>query len=248
MTRRACSRAIRNIFSAPSMPRKFGAHPQLLVKLLDPSIRLHFQAHPRPTSPAVSWRAQRQDRGLSHSRHAPRNRGALYLPGFPASALARRPPPHDRNPGHRRARSLLPTRSRSSRVTPTWCPAAVPHALRRKACCSSRCRSRAISSCASSSTRGGYVLPEPARFMGRGLGFCLDVFDYRRVARQPPRGRGRLPAAPPPRPRPGLLPGQPHRAGAHAVLLGPRFPPARAGDQDRGLGLHRHCHRRRLRR
>ena len=26
--------------------------------------------------------------------------------------------------------------------------------------------------------RGGYVLPEPARFMGRGLEFCLDVFDY----------------------------------------------------------------------
>ena len=32
--------------------------------------------------------------------------------------------------------------------------------------------------------RGGYTLPESARFMGRGLEFCLDVFDFSRWSRE----------------------------------------------------------------
>jgi mannose-6-phosphate isomerase len=50
--------------------------------------------------------------------------------------------------------------------------------------------------------RGGYVLPEPARFMGRGLEFCLDIFDYSAW----PASRLAVEAACPPRRRRALGP------------------------------------------
>lgn len=37
--------------------------------------------------------------------------------------------------------------------------------------------------------RQGIVVPPPARFMGRGLDFCLDIFDYTELSPQQIRGR-----------------------------------------------------------
>jgi len=60
--------------------------------------------------------------------------------------------------------------------------------------------------------KAGYTLPESARFMGRGLDFCLDVFDYTPAPSETVQSRFFFP--------PRLIRNYPNKAGGLYHLLG----------------------------
>lgn len=194
---------------------RHGATPQLLVKLLDPGIRLHFQVHPTAGFARAFLGATS---GKTEAYHVLATRPEvaepyLYL-GF------------QRPPSRNELRRMIETQDIAALeacfdripVKPgdTYLvPGGVPHALgegiflveiQEPSDLVVRCEF----------ARGGYVLPEPARFMGRGLEFCLDVFD---LAAWPP-GRLAAQAACPPRDRQSL-----GSASWRETLIGPDLTP-----------------------
>ena len=155
---------------------KFGAVPALLVKLLDPSIRLHFQAHPTAD---FARRFLNSPSGKTEAYHILAARPGLtpyiYL-GF------QRPPTRDAL--HRMIETQdiaaleacfdkIPVQPGDTYLV----PGGVPHALG-EGLLLVEIQEPSDLVVRFEFERGGYVLPEPARFMNRGLDFCLDVFDY----------------------------------------------------------------------
>jgi mannose-6-phosphate isomerase len=179
---------------------RFGAQPQLLVKLLDPAIRLHFQAHP---TAAFARRFLGSPSGKTEAYHVlgarPGITPYIYL-GF------QRPPTRDA------LRRMIETQDLAAleacfdkipvRPGDTYLvPGGVPHALG-EGIFLVEIQEPSDLVVRFEFERGGYVLPEPARFMGRGLEFCLDVFDYSAW----PADRLAIEAACPPRRRRALGP------------------------------------------
>lgn len=155
---------------------KFGTQPHLLVKLLDPSIRLHFQAHP---TAEFARRFLGSPSGKTEAYHIlgarPGITPYIYL-GF------QRPPSRDalRNmierqdiAGLEACFDKIPVRPGDTYLV----PGGVPHALG-EGVFLVEIQEPSDLVVRFEFERGGYVLPESARFMGRGLEFCLDVFDY----------------------------------------------------------------------
>lgn len=154
---------------------RYGADPRLLVKLLDPAIRLHIQVHP---TAAFAQRFLGTPSGKSEAYHILGTRdgepGYVYL-GF------QRPPSRTALRHMIEAQDItalescfdpIPVRPGDTLVV----PGGTPHALGENVLLVEiqeptdlvvRCEF----------ARGGYVLPEAARFMNRGLEFCLDIFD-----------------------------------------------------------------------
>jgi mannose-6-phosphate isomerase len=180
---------------------KFGAQPHLLVKLLDPSIRLHFQAHPTAD---FAQRFLGSPSGKTEAYHILATRPGVAAPyiylGF------QRPPSRDR------LRQLIETQDIAGleacfdripvRPGDTYLvPGGVPHALG-EGVLLVEVQEPSDLVVRFEFERGGYVLPESARFMGRGLEFCLDVFDYSSW----PANRLAVEAACPPRRRRALGP------------------------------------------
>lgn len=179
---------------------KFGPQPQLLVKLLDPSIRLHFQVHPTAD---FAHRFLNSPGGKTEAYHIlgarPGVSPYLYL-GF------QRPPSRDRLrqmieaqdiPGLTACFDKIPVKPGDTYLV----PGGVPHALG-EGLLLVEVQEPSDLVVRFEFERGGYVLPEPARFMGRGLEFCLDVFDYGAW----PLSRIAVEAACPPRRRRALGP------------------------------------------
>lgn len=179
---------------------QFGAQPQLLVKLLDPAIRLHFQAHP---TAAFARRFLGSPSGKTEAYHVlgarPGITPYIYL-GF------------QRPPSREALRRMIETQDIAALeacfdkipVGPgdTYLvPGGVPHALG-EGIFLVEIQEPSDLVVRFEFERGGYVLPEPARFMGRGLEFCLDVFDYGAW----PADRLAIEAACPPRRRRALGP------------------------------------------
>ncbi len=156
---------------------KFGATPMLLVKLLDPSIRLHFQVHPTAD---FARRFLGSPSGKTEAYHILAVRdgtdvGYIHL-GF------QRPPSRDE------LRRMIETQDLAALekcfdkipVRPgdtVLVPGSVPHALGENLLLV-EVQEPTDLVVRFEFERGGYVLPESARFMGRGLDFCLDVFDF----------------------------------------------------------------------
>jgi mannose-6-phosphate isomerase len=179
---------------------KFGPHPQLLVKLLDPSIRLHFQAHPTAD---FARRFLHSPSGKTEAYHIlgarPGVSPYIYL-GF------------QRPPSREQLRRMIETQDIAALeacfdkipVNPgdTYIvPGGVPHALG-EGLLLVEVQEPSDLVVRFEFERGGYVLPEAARFMGRGLEFCLEVFDYSAW----PLNRLAVEAACPPRRRRALGP------------------------------------------
>jgi mannose-6-phosphate isomerase len=179
---------------------KFGAQPQLLVKLLDPAIRLHFQAHP---TAAFAQRFLNSPSGKTEAYHIlgarPGTTPYIYL-GF------QRPPTRDA------LRRMIETQDIAALaacfdkipVNPGdtfLVPGGVPHALG-EGLLLVEIQEPSDLVVRVEFERGGYVLPEAARFMNRGLEFCLDIFDYSAW----PADRLAVEAACPPRRRRALGP------------------------------------------
>lgn len=156
---------------------RFGQSPHLLVKFLDPSIRLHFQAHPTAD---FAQRFLNSPSGKTEAYHVLATRPEVATPyiylGF------QRPPSRDA------LRRMIETQDLAAIETcfdkipvqpgDTYIvPGGVPHALG-EGIFLVEIQEPSDLVVRFEFERGGYVLPESARFMNRGLEFCLDVFDY----------------------------------------------------------------------
>lgn len=179
---------------------KFGARPQLLVKLLDPSIRLHFQAHP---TAAFARRFLDSPSGKTEAYHIlgarPGVSPYIYL-GFqrpPSRDALRRMIEQQDIAGLEACFDKIPVNPGDTYIV----PGGVPHALG-EGLLLVEVQEPSDLVVRFEFERGGYVLPEAARFMGRGLEFCLDVFDYSAW----PLSRIAVEAACPPRRRRALGP------------------------------------------
>ncbi len=186
-------------FLGESHVARFGAHPQVLVKLLDPAIRLHFQAHP---TAAFAQQFLNAPSGKTEAYHVLATRTEVAAPyiylGF------QRPPSRDALRRMIETQDIRAIEACFDRVPvkpgDTYIvPGGVPHALG-EGVFLVEIQEPSDLVVRFEFERGGYVLPESARFMNRGLDFCLDVFDTApwsagRIlteARCPPRRRRAL--------------------------------------------------------
>jgi mannose-6-phosphate isomerase len=177
----------------PAHTRAFGARPMLLTKLLDSAVRLHFQVHPTG--------AFARSHGLGPSGKAE----AYHL-------LAIRPEVADpciylgfqRPPTRAALRQMIERQDLAGieacfdriPVSPgdTWfIPGGRPHAIG-PGILMVEVMEPSDLAVRFEFEKAGYVLPESARFMGRGLAFCLDVFDWNPLPREEARHRFQCPA------------------------------------------------------
>ena len=156
---------------------RFGAVPQLLVKFLDPSIRLHFQVHP---TAAFAQKFLNAPSGKTEAYHILAIRDDLPHPPYLYLGF-------QRPPTRAALRRMIETQDIASleacfdkipvNVGDTFIvPGGVPHALGPGLLLAEIMEPSDLV-VRFEFERGGYTLPESARFMGRGLEFCLDVFD-----------------------------------------------------------------------
>ena len=155
---------------------RFGAQPQLLVKLLDPAIRLHFQVH--PTS-AFARKFLHAPSGKTEAYHILSVRDevtdpAIYL-GFhtpPSRADLRKWIETQDIAAIAAAMNRVPVKPGDTLLV----PGGVPHAVG-EGILLVEIQEPSDLVVRFEFERGGYLLPEASRFMQRGLEFCLDVFD-----------------------------------------------------------------------
>ncbi len=181
--------------------KKFGASPQLLVKFLDSGTRLHFQVHPTrefaqkflgaPSGKTeayhvLSCRAESPNSAISGDgalsagfgdpalQFIPEPTGYIYV-GF------QRPPAHDALKKMIEAQDIaaieacfdkIPVRPGDTFII----PGGTPHALG-AGVFMVEIQEPSDLVVRFEFERAGYVLPEPARFMERGLDFALTVFN-----------------------------------------------------------------------
>lgn len=157
--------------------RAFGPQPQLLVKLLDPAIRLHFQVHPTAD---FARRLLGSRSGKTEAYHVLATRPEVAQPyvylGFqrpPSRAELRRMILEQDIAGLTACFDRVPVAPGDTLIV----PGGVPHALG-EGVFLVEIQEPSDLVVRFEFERGGHVLPEPARFMGRGLDFCLDVFDW----------------------------------------------------------------------
>ena len=156
---------------------RFGPTPQVLVKLLDPSIRLHFQVHP---TTAFAQRYLDAPSGKTEAYHILAIRDNLPQPPYLYLGF-------QRPPTRAALRRMIETQDIAAleacfdkisvKVGDTLIvPGGVPHALGPGLLLAEIMEPSDLV-VRFEFERGGYTLPESARFMDRGLEFCLDIFD-----------------------------------------------------------------------
>lgn len=155
---------------------RFGASPQVLVKFLDPAIRLHFQAHPTAD---FARRFLNSPSGKTEAYHVLATRPEVAAPyiylGFqrpPSRAELRRMIERQDLAAIEACFDRIPVQPGDTYLV----PGGVPHALG-EGVFLVEVQEPSDLVVRFEFERGGYVLPESARFMGRGLDFCLDIFD-----------------------------------------------------------------------
>ena len=163
-------------FLGPAHVAKFGPDLRLLVKFLDPSIRLHFQVHP---TAAFAQRFLGSPSGKTEAYHVLSTRPEIAEPyiylGF------QRPPSRDALRAMIERQDIAEIEACFDKVSvkpgDTYIvPGGVPHALG-EGVFLLEIQEPSDLVVRFEFERGGYVLPESARFMNRGLDFCLDIFD-----------------------------------------------------------------------
>ena len=161
--------------------KKFGVSPQLLVKFLDSGTRLHFQVHP---TREFAQKFLTAPSGKTEAYHvlAVRDQatggeavGYIYV-GFqrpPTREALRRMIEAQDIAGLEACFDKIPVRPGDTFII----PGGTPHALG-AGVFMVEIQEPSDLVVRFEFERAGYVLPEPARFMGRGLDFCLDVFNF----------------------------------------------------------------------
>ncbi len=161
--------------------KKFGASPQLLVKFLDSGTRLHFQVHPTrefarkflqsPSGKTEAYHVLAVRAGTPGSEPT----GYIYV-GF------QRPPSRDKLRRMIEAQDIAAIEACFDKIAvqpgDTFIiPGSTPHALG-AGVFMVEIQEPSDLVVRFEFERAGYVLPESARFMERGLEFCLDVFNF----------------------------------------------------------------------
>ena len=156
---------------------RFGPTPMLLVKFIDAAIRLHFQVHPTAD---FARRFLQSPSGKTEAYHVLRTRPEVAQPciylGF------------QRPPAREALRRMIETQDIAGiatcfdpiRVQPgdTYVvPGGVPHALGAGVFLV-ELQEPSDLVVRFEFERGGVTLPEAARFMGRDVDFCLNIFDF----------------------------------------------------------------------
>lgn len=155
---------------------KFGAQPQLLVKFLDPAIRLHCQVHPTTAFARARLGAPSgKTEAYAILSVRPDEADPVVYLGFQT------PPSRDQLRRWIETQDIPALLGAMNRVSvapgdTVLVPGGVPHALG-AGLLLVELQEPSDLVVRFEFERGGYVLPESARFMGRGLEFCLDVFD-----------------------------------------------------------------------
>jgi mannose-6-phosphate isomerase len=172
----------------PAHYQKYGANTQFLLKLLDSSIRLHFQCHPTadfakahldsPSGKTEAYVILRIREEVAHPY--------IYL-GF------QHPPSKEdfkRTILRQDIRALL-SHFRKIPVKPGdlfVVPGGFPHAIG-EGIFMMEIMEPTDFAVRIEFERGGYVLPEEARFMGRGVDFALSMFNFEAVSAEEVRER-----------------------------------------------------------
>jgi mannose-6-phosphate isomerase len=161
--------------------KKFGASPQLLVKFLDSGTRLHFQVHPTRD---FAQKFLASPSGKTEAYHVLAVRAAapgaeltgyIYV-GFqrpPTRAALRTMIETQDIAGLEACFDKIPVQPGDTFII----PGGTPHALG-AGVFMVEIQEPSDLVVRFEFERAGYVLPESARFMGRGLEFCLDVFNF----------------------------------------------------------------------
>ena len=167
-------------FLGAAHAKKFGASPQLLVKFLDSGTRLHFQVHPTRefaqkflNSPSGKTEAYHV-LSVRDQESGAESTGYIYV-GF------QRPPSREALRRMIEAQDIaaleacfdkIPVRAGDTFII----PGGTPHALG-AGVFMVEIQEPSDLVVRFEFERAGYVLPESARFMDRGLEFCLDIFN-----------------------------------------------------------------------
>ena len=156
---------------------RFGTDPRFLLKYLDSSVRLHIQCH--PTIPFAK-KFLNSDSGKSEAYYIlgirPEAEGYIYL-GLqrpPERAAFRKMIVEQNIPELLGCFDKIPVRPGDA----FFVPGGLPHAIGEGVFMIELMEPTDLA-VRIEFERGGYVLPEKARFMGRGVDFALDMFDFR---------------------------------------------------------------------
>lgn len=171
-------------FLGAAHARTFGATPHLLVKFLDSGTRLHFQVHPtrefaRQRLGAPSGKTEAYHVLAVRGSAGGEATGYIYV-GF------QRPPPRDALRRMIEAQDVAALEACFDKIPVKpgdtfLIPGGTPHALG-AGVFMVEIQEPSDLVVRFEFERAGYVLPESARFMGRGLEFCLDVFNLAPLA------------------------------------------------------------------
>lgn len=156
--------------------KSFGNSPEFLLKFLDSSIRLHMQCHP---TVAFSQKHLGSNHGKTEGYYIlgirPGCEGYIYL-GFqrqPDPAVFRQAVEEQNTGEILKYFDKIPVKPGDCFIV----PGGVPHAIG-EGVFMVEIMEPTDFAVRIEFERGGYVLPEAARFMGRGLDFGLSMFDF----------------------------------------------------------------------
>jgi len=172
-------------FLGAAHAKKFGAQPQLLVKYLDSGTRLHFQVHPTrefarkflaaPSGKTEAYHVLGCRAGAGDPALQPEPTGYIYV-GFqhpPSRAALRAMIEAQDLAAIEACFDQIPVRPGDTFII----PGGTPHALG-AGVFMVEIQEPSDLVVRFEFERAGYVLPESARFMNRGLDFCLDLFNF----------------------------------------------------------------------
>lgn len=157
--------------------KAFGNKPQLLVKLLDSAIRLHFQAHP---TAEFAQERMNEPSGKAEAYYILKTREDVENPyiymGF------QRPPTKDDFKKWIEEQNLGAIESCLDKIPvkpgdALFIPGGFPHAIG-EGILMVEIMEPSDLAIRFEFEKAGYTLPESARFMNRGLDFCLEAFDF----------------------------------------------------------------------
>jgi mannose-6-phosphate isomerase len=170
-------------FLGPAHLARHGATPMLLVKFLDSAIRLHFQCHP---SREFAQKFLNSPSGKTEAYHILGVREGVTAPylymGFqhpPAPAELRRWIETQDTAAMERCFEKIPVGIGDTFLI----PGGFPHALG-EGVFMIEIQEPTDFAVRYEFERAGYVLPEAARFMGRGLDFGLSLINFNRYSRE----------------------------------------------------------------
>lgn len=157
--------------------KAFGPHPRLLVKLLDSAIRLHFQCHP---TAAFAQSQMNEPSGKAEAYHILAIREEVENP-YVYIGFQRSPEKADLKHWIEN-QDIAAIESCFDRIPvkpgdTLFIPGGYPHAIG-EGILMVEIMEPSDLAVRFEFEKAGYVLPESARFMGKGLEFCLDVFDF----------------------------------------------------------------------